>query len=593
MNPKPLLLTSFIVFLLLFFSRCAKDLERLDLASNLQVILNVKGVNNLDLEAELKNLGSFEVVNQGFLFSYASFGCEDPANLVSDVRVTINDGQDFEFEATIPSLELGRAVFVRAFVEVIHPITKERRRVCSELPTRGVTGELSLRGGSEELVDKTIQLNAKLNGLVDGVIVQDHGFFWLTSDERLLDLPSPQFVIDTVESQIEHMGPLSENGDFKVKKKFDFGIYYYAMPFIVFDGKTIFDPDGYQEIFIGDFWVEIANDTMIPGLYPEYLAEGASFVIGDYAYIGTGNKVLRNTGDRFLTSTFWRYDPINNAYERLADYPGSAEGRRRQAVGFALNGKGYVGTGHNNMTQFAEFYEYTPEINEWRRVQDFPILIRSAVSFVIEDYAYVGTGFNCQDRDGSGAVTSDECSLVRDLYRFDPKDATEVDSLGRPMGKWEKMASLQEGANRRSAVGFALNGIGYIATGVLSNGHSRALYAYNPVSNNWERKTDMPGIPRQKAAVFGIGNQAYIIAGTNASISGTFPTLNDLWKYYPETDTWQQGLGIFSTNLDSGIPFTFKGKAYIYGGYTLQTFQSISHYVRVYTPEKAVFESAQ
>jgi N-acetylneuraminic acid mutarotase len=183
--------------------------------------------------------------------------------------------------------------------------------------------------------------------------------------------------------------------------------------------------------------------------------------------------------------------------------------------------------------------------------------------------------------------------MVRDFYRFAPNDATEVDSLGHPMGKWEEMAPLPEGANRRSATGFSLNGVGYIATGVTSNAHSRGVYAYFPETNIWERKTDLPGTPRQKAAAFTIGNRAYIAAGTNSDVGGAFPTFKDLWEYHPENDTWLQKADIGFINLDSPMPFSLKGKAYMYGGFITEHIESISHYVRVYTPEKEIFESAQ
>lgn len=589
MKNKPLLLP-LLALSLFSFLQCADDLDRLELASNLQVILNVYGVNNLELNAEVKNLGSFDIVDQGFLFSFTSFDCEDNVELVDEVQVTLNNSQDFEFEANKKIADLNKPFFVRAFVEVLHPVTKERRRICSELPVEGFTGGLALSGNFEELVDKRVRLRAKLNGLEDNASVQEHGFFWLVSDKKLLDLPSPQSVFDTVETQIERLGSLDENGDFRIEKEFRLGTYYYAIPFVIFDGIPIFDPEGYQEIFIGDFWVEIANDTMIPSEYPQYLAEAVSFVIGDYAYIGTGFKFSRTSERQFLTATFWRYDPANNSYLRLANYPGSEEGRRSQAVGFALNGKGYVGTGHNNAIQFTEFHEYTPETDEWRRVKDFPIPIRSAAAFVIDGYAYVGTGWSCWDWDEDGQI---ECGMVRELYRFDPNDATEVDTLGLPMGKWEKMASMDEGVNRRSAVGFALNGVGYIATGVTSNAHSRGVYAYYPETNEWIRKGDMPGTPRQKSAAFTIGNRAYIAAGTNSDVGGRFPTFKDLWEYNPDTDNWLQKADIGFVNLDSGIPFSFKGKAYMYGGFITEHIESISHYLRVYTPEKDIFESTQ
>lgn len=587
-----------LFFFLLLFTQCADDLERLEIASNIQVNIEVRQVNDLQLKAEVKNLGSFEIVNQGFLFSYAPFECADVVELLSG-QIDVNNGDDFEFSAAKANLNLEAEFFVRAFVDVIHPASRESRRICSGLPgdsfAAGAVSGLILTGGFEELADKSIRLSAKLNGLEDGASVQEHGFFWIISEEKQTNLTNPQTVFDSVLQNIRQLGPLDKITPFSLEENFRFGVYYYAMPYVVFDGNPIFDEGGYQEIFIGDYWAAIDNSGLSTSQHPQFLAEAATFTIDDIAYICTGFKVSRSRGNQFLTATCWRYDPVTNKYEAIPNYPGSAEGRRRNAVGFALHGKGYVGTGRNNLettydtTQFKEFYEYTPETDGWRRVQDFPVPVYGAVSFVIGDYAYVGTGRSCQDTDGNGRFS---CSMIKDFYRFDPRSG-ELDSLGLPMGLWEPIPPMPTLSGRRHAVGFSINGIGYVATGVTPDGHSRGVYAYNPASKTWKRKTDFPGSPRQKAVSFTIANRAYLATGSNAGIKGELSTFKDLWEYVPTENVWLQKADISGFNFDSGAPFAIGGKGYVYGGYVVVFDESISYNLRVYTPEKETFESAQ
>lgn len=82
---------------------------------------------------------------------------------------------------------------------------------------------------------------------------------------------------------------------------------------------------------------------------------GSAFVIGETAYVGTG---LDTTNA--LVNDFWQYNPANDTWTELPALPAAG---RYTAVGFAIAGRGYIGTGQLALQTGAflnDFWEYTP-----------------------------------------------------------------------------------------------------------------------------------------------------------------------------------------------------------------------------------------
>jgi len=136
----------------------------------------------------------------------------------------------------------------------------------------------------------------------------------------------------------------------------------------------------------------------------------AAFVINNRGYVGTG--VLG--GPPFIAaSDLWEYDPVGDAWTRKADFPGTARG---YALGFSVNGKGYMGMGMTyidstgtNMTLSREIWEYDPSGNSWLARGECAGQARTmAVGFVIGSYIYVGSGNNASGQN------------LRDFWRMRP-----------------------------------------------------------------------------------------------------------------------------------------------------------------------------
>ena len=266
-----------------------------------------------------------------------------------------------------------------------------------------------------------------------------------------------------------------------------------------------------------------------------------SFVIGDTAYIGTGDKGS-------TTTDFWKYVPATKIWTQIADFPGS---RRSHAVAFALNGKGYVGTGRGDGQHLDDFYRYDPTTDSWSQVADFGGGIRrNAVAFVIGEKAYVGTGY-----------TSDDFKDVTDdLWEYDATTDT-----------WTQKSSI---INARSeAIAFSIGDKGYIGCGSsITGAYVQNMYEYSPDTDSFRKVLAFPNAyARYNGVAFVLEDTAYIGLGLNKK---------DFVKYHPKNDLIvspsqnidqeEDKFGASGeTNRWGAIAFTVREKAFVgLGGIT-------------------------
>ena len=207
-------------------------------------------------------------------------------------------------------------------------------------------------------------------------------------------------------------------------------------------------------------WVK--KDSPFPGDAGE---NAVSFVIGSKAYVGTG-YLYKNYQNEYFDD-FWQYDSETEIWTKIADFPGDA---RNEAISFSANGKGYVGLGYSrsgwDSFYYKDFYEYDPENDTWTKIADFPDARTGSVVFVINDVAYVGTGY---DRDLE--------ELKSDFYKYES-------------GKWTAVASLPTDEARDNATAYALHGQGYVVSGGYGPGvfgATDSVWEYDPVSNTWKK----------------------------------------------------------------------------------------------------------
>jgi N-acetylneuraminic acid mutarotase len=203
----------------------------------------------------------------------------------------------------------------------------------------------------------------------------------------------------------------------------------------------------------------------------------------------------------------------------------------------------------------------TTLLGSWDKLGDFAGIPRDgAVSFVINNFAYVGTGYNYASN-----------QFLNDFWKYDPNSDA-----------WYEIAPFP-GDLRTGAVAFSLNGKGYVGLGYnLLNGSTNPLsdfWQYDPTvgpNGQWTRIADFAFTSDQQSATVSAryGSAAFTVTDQNSTqraFVGWGQDINqfdykDLWEYDPTNNVWIQRPGTGSKRL---YPFTFviDNLAYVGGGY--------------------------
>ena len=225
------------------------------------------------------------------------------------------------------------------------------------------------------------------------------------------------------------------------------------------------------------------------------MGEGASFVVNDIAYVGTGIDPL--TPNQKLTTMFkyqyaliksnepYGYDSAYGSWTSVTDFPGQP---RSNGVGFSIGGTGYLGGGlaNDGFTPLSDYYAYNPGSNTW----------------------------------------------------------TEIDSLQDQFGNTHP---------RYDAVAFSLDTTAFVLTGTDNYNFYNDIYRYSPTTNTWIALPGMPGSKRSGAISWVYQNRGYLVTGyTNGSKWASGTQCYDFWYFTPKTDTatnaWTRLHDIFNTN---------------------------------------------
>ncbi|HEY4799322.1 MAG TPA: hypothetical protein VII99_09635, partial [Bacteroidia bacterium] len=238
---------------------------------------------------------------------------------------------------------------------------------------------------------------------------------------------------------------------------------------------------------------------------------GTGFSIWTKGYLGTGWDVT-------FKKDFWEYDRITNVWTQKANFGGVP---RNQAVGFSIGTKGYIGTG--NISAYGsinDFWEYDPSTNIWTQKANVPGQMRNAaIGFSIGSKGYIG---------GGNYYASNYWHNLNDFWEYDP-----VSNI------WTQKANLP-GPVRQLGIGFSISNKGYIGTGADSSGYIyyQDIWEWDQVTNFWTQKANFPGGKRWGAYGFSIGNYGYVGMGDSTYNIGSH--INDLWQFFPFTNTWKQ-----------------------------------------------------
>lgn len=160
---------------------------------------------------------------------------------------------------------------------------------------------------------------------------------------------------------------------------------------------------------------------------------------------------------------------------------------------------------------------------------------------------------------GKYVTASTPAINFNDFYEYDP--GTD---------KWTRKADLPGATSRASGTGFAINNKGYIGLGVQDASTTNSkylsdLWEYDPATDKWSQKASLPQGELGGMATFVVNNKAYLVGGNTSDASGS--GVNDLWEYDPATDKWAKKADYPNAEYISGpYAFTVNGKGYVAAG---------------------------
>ena len=187
----------------------------------------------------------------------------------------------------------------------------------------------------------------------------------------------------------------------------------------------------------------------------------------------------------------------------------------------------------------------------WEKKQAVPSDVIDSHGFSVNGKVYIVCGMKA-----FGELMGYD--IIRETWEYDP--ATD---------QWTQKADFP-GNKCLYGLAFALNGRGYLTTGVQTLGHpsnsplvptdSNALWEYDPLADTWTRKGDFPGLARMKAFAFTMNGKAYIGGG---HVINELSFLKDFWEYVPANNTWTQKANIPANMVQST---TFSDDRFGYAG---------------------------
>jgi N-acetylneuraminic acid mutarotase len=92
------------------------------------------------------------------------------------------------------------------------------------------------------------------------------------------------------------------------------------------------------------------------------------------------------------------------------------------------------------------------------------------------------------------------------------------------------------------------------------------FYEYNPITDSWTRKNDIPGFGRSFAAGYSIENKGFVSAGSSRSPEFR-GYAKDLWQYDPDTDSWVQLPNLPGVARQGPVGFSIGNDGYVGTGY--------------------------
>ena len=436
--------------------------------------------------------------------------------------------------------------YVRAFIR-IKDNNRDSYIVSQDRQRFSFNSKFSIVTGFPSIVQDRITTTSLIE-YVDGFaeLINDHGHIYSKSSGSTLEsCTGPDCAFISLGDKLDDpsMFSTSIQGDYNTR--------YFITPVIDLDGQIIYG-DEVDVVLTGG----INRSTGYPfdmQVIPLY--DGIAMSEGEFAtkgYVGGGNALFEVTASD---------DDVHElVYNRMTDYPpelGSAE--YRSGTGFVVSDHVCLYPGIREATQAIEgrIFCFSNSSETWK-VFDPPASVSfagrfEAVSFVIDDHAYIGFG-----RTGPGTSSFDfldfcpTCPVDDQLRLFRPTPEFRVPQRGQ--------------------VAAVIGNSAYITTGKGSGETQMELMKFTPDGANGEWENLMPlDAPEGRWNAFGFALDGNLYVGFGQSLEdGSIDTSDDIWLYEPSTNEWSEYDYETPTIAERSraISLTLNGRGYFGSGQT-------------------------
>lgn len=282
--------------------------------------------------------------------------------------------------------------------------------------------------------------------------------------------------------------------------------------------------------------VEITLHRCAP--IPEARVSAVCFVAGEEAYIFGGRDSLGR-----VKNDLWRYTPAKDQWENLGTTPLMP---RVNAAACVADEKVYIGLGFHgrhgqDSSYLRDWWEYSPQTNQWKQLADYPnYYTDDATTFVGDGELYVGYGFCWNYR--------------RDMFRYDIA-ADRWDSIDVGVGPYD-FPTRSFGGTGCTCQGRHFRGTGYYR-------FSLDWWGELVDGKRWEPRKAVPGKARTLAATTATERYIYLSGGIHyGGVNTTGEVLRDIRRYTPETDEWTY-IGSLPEGMLNHISFAIGKQVYI------------------------------
>ncbi len=289
-----------------------------------------------------------------------------------------------------------------------------------------------------------------------------------------------------------------------------------------------------------DIWFHNSNFDAIAR------TEASSFVIGNKAYVACG-------WDGFnLHKDIWEYDIDSDTWTEVAKLGDSRADARMSAVAFVMDDTAYVGTGiinpYTNETT-GDMWKWNQKYNFWYQIDSLPANNERAnaiaFSLVVDDPMY-GKG----PRGFIALGERKEGYLKKDLMYYEAR----ADTTGAPMGtSWRSIGTFL-GGYRSEAVVSVIGNKAIVGSGIDENGNThKDFFIYDPetgATGSWIGISAIPDTldcpPRANGVSFSLSytrhltgkTYNYFYFGTGRGTNGEF--YNDWYGYDINERIWKR-----------------------------------------------------